>query len=531
MRRQLQEGAGPLRQTWHRPADPTRPAGRKAQSEPENLTSALGKWSALPIEIDRSPTGRDPLPQQSKIVIMAGPTLDTGQAGRLPIARHTPPERLEIRAYRMLTRLARPAAPFILRMRQRRGKEDALRLGERLGRASLARPSGPVAWVHAASVGETSAVLPLVAELETRRPGLTVLLTTGTVTSARFAATRIRGRTLHQYIPLDEPSFVAAFLDHWRPTLGIFTEQEVWPNLVLTAAGRAIPLALVNARMSDRSFDRWQRRSGLAAALFSRFAIVLAQNEALARRFDALGAQRAVAAGNLKIDAPAPPVDAMAFAALAQALGDRPRLVAASTHDSEEIAMAQAHRQLQRQVPGLITIIAPRHPERGRVVAEALSALGLSVRLRSTRALPGPDTDIYVADTIGELGTLYASTPVAFVGGSLIPHGGQNPIEAVRHGAVVMTGPSTHNFADAYAALLAAGGAVRLAGPDELASVLGGLLQEPARTEAMRARAMLALESLSGALDQTVAALLPYLPDDDDGDGGARGPVIDVGGA
>lgn len=444
---------------------------------------------------------------------MAGPTFDTGQAGPLPITRIAPPERLEIRAYRMLTRLARPAAPFILGMRERRGKEDPLRRGERLGRASLPRPSGPVAWVHAASVGETSAVLPLIAALEARRPGLTVLLTTGTVTSARFAAARIAGATLHQYVPLDEPSFVAAFLDHWRPTLGVFTEQEVWPNLVLAATERGIPLALVNARMSDRSFDRWQRRSGLAAALFSRFAVVLAQNESLARRFEAIGVERAVPAGNLKIDAPAPPVDAAAFAALAKALGGRPRLVAASTHGGEELAIAAAHRRLKGDMPGLVTIIAPRHPERGGAVAEAVRGAGLVARLRSGQALPDADTDIYVADTIGELGTLYATAPVAFVGGSLIPHGGQNPIEAVRHGAVVVTGPSIHNFGDAYAALIEAGGAVRIAGPDELASACGALLMDARRTEAMKVCAGRALQGLSGALERTVAALLPYLPD------------------
>jgi 3-deoxy-D-manno-octulosonic-acid transferase len=333
------------------------------------------------------------------------------------------------------------------------------------------------------------------------------------VTSARVAAGRISERTVHQYIPLDEPSFVASFLDHWRPALGVFTEQEVWPNLVLSAAERGVPLALVNARMSERSFERWQRRAGVAEALFSRFAVVLAQNASLAQRFEAIGAQRVVVAGNLKIDAPAPPIDAAAFAALAAALGERPRIVAASTHDTEELAVAEAHCRLKSQVSGLVSIIAPRHPERGEAVADAVSGLGLSVRRRSEGVLPDAATDVYVADTIGELGTLYATAPVAFVGGSLIPHGGQNPIEAVRHGAVVVTGLSTHNFADAYAALVGAGGAIRVAGVEDLAPTLALLLKDPARIEAMRANATRALQSLSGALERTVAALLPYLPD------------------
>ncbi len=444
---------------------------------------------------------------------MAGPTLHTGQAGPLPMRPRVTRERLEIKAYRILTRLARPAAPFILRYRERRGKEDPLRMSERLGQPSIARPSGSLVWMHAASVGETNAVLPLVDALRARRPELTLLLTTGTVTSARFAAARIGRRTMHQYIPLDEPSFVASFLDYWRPALGVFTEQEVWPNLVLSSVERGIPLALVNARMSERSFERWQRRSGLAEALFSRFDVVLAQNAPLAERFQAIGAKRVVIAGNLKIDAPPPPVDAAAFHALETALGQRPRIVAASTHDTEELAIADAHCRLKGSVNGLVSIIAPRHPERGEAVAAAVASLGLSVSRRAEGALPDGGTDIYIADTIGELGTLYATTPIAFVGGSLIPHGGQNPIEAVRHGAVVVTGASTHNFADAYTALVDGGGAVRVTGGDELAPALALLLEDPHRIATMRANATRALQSLSGALERTVAALLPYLPE------------------
>ena len=359
-------------------------------------------------------------------------------------------------------------------------------------------------------------MLPLLVALEQRYPELTALLTTGTVTSGRFAASRISRRTIHQYVPLDEPSFVASFLDHWRPSLGVFTEQEVWPNLVLSAAERGIPLALVNARMSERSFERWQRRSGVARALFSRFDVVLAQNAVLAERLPTIGAQCVVVAGNLKIDAPAPPVDEAAHAALAGALAARPRLIAASTHDTEELAIAEAHCRLAERISGLVSIIAPRHPERGEAIAGAISALGLTVRRRSEGALPDGETDVYVADTIGELGTLYATAPVAFIGGSLIAHGGQNPIEAVRHGAVVVTGPSTHNFADAYAALVGAQAAIEVSGAGELAPTLALLLSEPARIEAMRANATRALHGLSGALERTIAALAPYLPEQHD---------------
>ncbi|MGE0765649.1 MAG: 3-deoxy-D-manno-octulosonic acid transferase [Hyphomicrobiaceae bacterium] len=444
---------------------------------------------------------------------MVDPMLQTGQTD-FPTSNGTRVSAscLEIRAYRMLTRLARPAAPYILRFRERKGKEDPSRLGERLGRASIVRPEGPVVWVHAASVGETSAVLPLISELAVRRPEVTTLLTTGTVTSARFAESRLRSSNVHQYVPLDEPSFVSAFLDHWRPCLGIFTEQEVWPNLVLAATARRIPLVLVNARMSDRSFDRWQRYSTLSTALFSRFDMVLAQNEALARRFEQIGAQHVMAVGNLKIDAPPPPVDADTLAAIEHALAGIPRIVAASTHEGEEKVVAEAHIAAKRELAGLVTLIAPRHPDRGEAVGDAAASLGLSVRRRSLGEWPEKGTDIYVCDTIGELGTLYAASSVAFIGGSLITHGGQNPIEAVHHDAAVLTGPSTHNFSDAYSALFQAGGAVQVGAADQLAQATVDLIARPLQAEAMRGNARRALAQLSGALEQTLLAISPLLP-------------------
>ncbi len=437
--------------------------------------------------------------------------LNTGVPGRLPIAIPAPPDRVELRLYSALTRAAVPVAPLILWWRQRHGKEDRARLGERLGKTSTRRPDGPLVWVHAASVGETSSILPLLRRLSEARPDLTFLLTTGTVTSANFAATRLPPRTIHQYVPLDSPGLVSAFLDHWRPSLGVFTEQEIWPNLVIEANRRQIPLALVNARMSDASFERWQRRPGLASALFSRFAVVLAQSETLAERFRSLGAANAASSGNLKFDAPPPPVDRDAHLALATALGSRPRIVAASTHPGEEELLAKAHLELRQIVPGLASIIAPRHPERGPRIAASLTAMGLQVARRQQGELPSPTTDIYIADTIGELGTLYASTPIAFIGGSLVPHGGQNPIEAVQHGAAVVSGPHTRNFTDAISALTAAGGAEIVPDAAHLAPALRALLTAPERIAAMQAGATQALTHMSGALERTATALVTLL--------------------
>ncbi len=292
----------------------------------------------------------------------------------------------------------------------------------------------------------------------------------------------------------------------------MLTESEVWPNLILETAERGIPLALVNGRMSNRSFRRWKRYRSLSEPLFSRFDVVLAQNEKLTRNFADLGARHVVDAGNLKIDAPPPPVDVRELERLREALAGRPVLVAASTHEGEEEIVAEAHRQLARNVKGVCTIIAPRHPERGTGIAETLKGQGFSVAQRSAGQLPNERTDIYIADTIGELGTLYALAAVAFIGGSLVEHGGQNPIEPIGHGAVVLTGPHWRNFRDFYRALLRHKGAIEVASAAELATAAGALITNEAELARMRAGAKTALMSLAGALDRTSDALAALLP-------------------
>ncbi len=439
-------------------------------------------------------------------------------------ARATPPSAggdapaaqpgFSFKTYRALMRLARPAAPLVLRARASRGKEDAGRRGERLGQASMPRPDGRLAWVHAASVGETNAILPLLPALRAHRPDMRFLVTTGTVTSAEVAARRLGPHDIHQFVPLDVPQFVRRFLDHWQPQLAIFTESEIWPNLLMETAARSIPLALVNARMSNRSFARWRRNRGLSEPVFSRFDVVLAQNERLARRFGELGGRTVLSVGNLKVDAPPPAADPAEIRRLGDILAKRPRMVAASTHDGEDEIIGLAHKLLAQKLDNFCTIIVPRHPERGGCVAELLRRQGLAVTQRSQGALPDPSTDIYVADTLGELGTFYTLSPVAFVGGSLVERGGQNPIEAVRHGAVVITGPHWANFTDAYRALLRHRAALQVETADQLAAAASALLSDEMELARMRASAQMALSSLSGALSRTVEALLPLLPDE-----------------
>ncbi len=422
------------------------------------------------------------------------------------------PRGLTLRAYRALSQGLNPAAGLFLRRRSRQGKELPERLGERMGHASADRPETTLIWFHAASVGETNAILPLIDALRRERPELGILLTTVTVTSSRIAASRLPKGAIHQFIPLDTPTFVSRFFDHWRPDLALFTESEIWPNLILEAKERGVPLALLNARMSDRSFRRWQKMRGLSRALFSRFDLVLAQSEKLAKRLGRLGAPKVIAAGNLKFDAPPPPIDMAALSQLRTAMRGRPLFLAASTHPGEDEIIAGVHKTLKADHPQLLTIIVPRHPERGRAIAAMAAGLGVNARLRSQGEMPEEATDLYVSDTIGELGVYYSLAPFAFIGGSLIPHGGQNPIEAVKLGAAVITGPHRHNFREVFETIADKGGCRFVADAEELTAVVGELLRDPGSLAALRGGAEVAITECSGALKRTLDALEPYLP-------------------
>jgi 3-deoxy-D-manno-octulosonic-acid transferase len=418
-----------------------------------------------------------------------------------------------LRAYRAGTSALKPLAPLILNVRERRGKEDPARRQERLGISDIKRPEGPLIWLHAASVGETNAILPVIAALEAARPNVTCLLTTGTTTSAKLATARLSERAIHQFVPLDAPQFVRQFLNHWQPEMVVFTESEIWPNLITYSAERDVPLILVNARMSQKSFRKWRRNIKLARELFGRFDLVLAQNEKLARRFQELGVGRSKGVGNLKIDAPPPPIDEFELQRLRRAFNGRPLVLAASTHPGEEEILADVHRTLKSAIPGCHSIVAPRHPERGGAIAALFAEQGFRVTQRSLGELPDQGSDIYVADTIGELGMLFALAPVAFMGGSLVPHGGQNPIEAVRHDTAVLTGPHWRNFTDEYRMLLQSGGAREVTSGADMADAMSLLISDEAARNDMLQNARDGLAKLSGALPLTIETLLSYLPE------------------
>ncbi len=421
----------------------------------------------------------------------------------------TEPLPMALRVYRSLSTVAAPLVGVLSGRRLKRGKEDSGRLDERRGVSKRRRPDGPLVWIHGASVGEVLAAAALIERLRALK--VTVLITSGTVTSAAIVARRFLPDVIHQYIPYDAPKFVARFLDHWRPSLALFVESDLWPNLILACSARRLPMALINGRMSPRSFPRWRRASRTIAALLGRFDVCLAQSQTDAERFTALGARNVVVTGNLKLDVPAPPADNARLERLMALTRGRQVVVAASTHPGEEEILLAAHQQLARLAPGLLTVIAPRHPDRGEAIARMIAASGVQVALRSHEDLPGARIGVYVADTMGELGLFYRLAPVVFMGGSLVPHGGQNPIEAAKLGAAIVHGPHVFNFADVYDALDRSGGARLAETGNMLVRQIGELLRDPEARQRTIAAAERVVDQLGGALERTLHALQPYL--------------------
>ncbi|HYC16385.1 MAG TPA: 3-deoxy-D-manno-octulosonic acid transferase [Pseudolabrys sp.] len=414
-----------------------------------------------------------------------------------------------LRMYRLLSAAVGPFTPILLARRLKRGKEHRQRLPERRGENRIARPEGPLVWLHGASVGELASVLPLIDRIRAR--GISILVTTGTVTSGGLAEQRLPREVIHQFIPLDIPRFVRRFLDHWQPDLALFVESELWPNMMIESAMRGIPMVLVNARLSENSFDRWRRLPNSIAALLQRVDLCLAGTSSDAARLSELGASNVTTTGNLKLDVPPPPADPAALATLQNSIAGRPLIAAASTHAGEEEVVIEAHARLHKNFPGLLTLIAPRHPERGPSVAEIAARAGLAAALRSRGELPNRTTQIYVADTVGELGVIYRLASAVFVGGSLVKHGGQNPIEPAKLRTAILHGPHVWNFAEIYNALDNAHGAEPVEDVNRLTAHLAAWLTDPDACARVGEAGRVVTENLGGALDRTLASLDPYL--------------------
>lgn len=408
--------------------------------------------------------------------------------------------------YELLWRALSPAVPLVLRIRAARGKEDWGRIGERYGTFTLGRPGGSLIWVHGASVGECLSTLPLVGRLLEKRPDRHVLVTSGTFTAAQLMKERLPSRAFHQYAPLDSRRAVRRFLNHWRPNLALVVESELWPNRILETKAAGIPMALINARLSERSFRGWSRWPGNARLILGCFDLCLAQDALVAERLRRLGAGGVSVSGSLKAEAPPLPVDQSALAAFRELAGVRPLFLAAQTHPGEDEIVLHVAAALRKHPPGALTVIVPRHPGRGESIAALARRAGFRTARRSSGEPLLPETEVYVADTLGELGLFYRAAKFAFLGGSLVPQGGHNPIEAAILGTAVLTGPHHQNFEEIYGVLLAAEERRAVISAGELAEEVISLLADPDGTARMGARAKKAAESLTGALERTAAA-------------------------
>ena len=394
-----------------------------------------------------------------------------------------------LKTYRAATRLLRPVADYALARRLKAGKEDAERLGERRGLSDLPRPDGKLLWLHGASVGESLSILPLVDALAESHADLSFLVTTGTVTSAALMAERLPERAFHQYVPIDQPHFVKRFMEHWKPDAAFFVESELWPVMLGEGTKRNIPMALINGRMSPRSFEGWQGRRTAARELLSVFDVIIAQNLENAERFETLAQRPVGTLGNLKLAADPLPAPREAVEEVAGWIEDRPLWLAASTHHSEEVQVLSAHRQMLAALPNTVLLLAPRHPARGDEVEDICRDHGFSVARRSKGEIIGQKTQVYLADTLGELGIFYSLSDIAFVGGSFLGIGGHNPLEPARLGCAILHGPEVFNFADTYAEMRADGSAGLVRNERDLAAALARLLTDEKTRGAMAGQA------------------------------------------
>ena len=411
--------------------------------------------------------------------------------------------------YRAAGFVVSPFVPMILALRASRGKEVSARRFERYGKPKVKRPTGPLVWVHAASVGETNAVLPLIEQIV--ETGSRVLLTTVTVTSSQVAQKRLPKGALHQFVPVDIAPFVRSFLDHWQPDMALFVESEIWPLTMSELNHRDIPLIIINGRMSERSFTRWSKMPAMVRQMFGNVPLCLVQTEQDRQRYRALGIEAVEVTGNLKLDVPPPSAEEGELRRLKAAIGPRPVWIAASTHPGEERLLAQAHQRMVLRIPNLLTIIVPRHPERGEEILKDLRTIVSATQRRTEQPVISASTQIYLCDTLGELGLFYRLSRIAFVGGTLVDLGGQNPIEPARLGCAILHGPHVANFEEIYAALDRQGGGEMIETERDLIQLLARLFASPAEVHRRSELARQALRPFAGSLDATLMALAPFL--------------------
>jgi len=415
--------------------------------------------------------------------------------------------------YRVLSSLLHPFIPLLLRKRLRGGKELPERMSERVGVSTVARPNTPIVWIHAASMGEVNSVLPLIERITQHFPALTVLLTTVTVTSSQHVASRLPERVMHQFVPVDTPQAMTRFFQFWKPSLLCLVDSEFWPNMLMLCRKYDCHAVVLNARISQRSARRWAKLPATIRTMLGCFSLVLAKSAEDAARLKELGALHVRECGNLKFSAPALPALPADVEAIVQAMGARPVWLTASTHPEEEIKMLDAHLHIREKFPDALLVIVPRHAVRGVQIVEQLRAIApsLTIGLRSAGDVLSTHMDVYVADTMGELGLWYRAIPVVCMGGSFVPHGGQNPFEPALLGAAVLCGAHMHNFKEFCAPLHDAQALWTVQDTQALAAAIQTLFHEPERVVAMGARAQQVVQSRQHALNDVWSEMQPLI--------------------
>lgn len=414
-----------------------------------------------------------------------------------------------LNVYKAATVLGYPLIAVCLAIRKAKGKEDLTRFPERMGYAGKPRPDGRLIWIHGASVGETLSALPLINKLSELYPAVRIMVTSGTLTSADLMAKRLPANAFHQFVPVDTPAAVKRFVDYWKPDAALWIESEFWPNLLSEIAAHKIPLILINGRVSDRSFERWRKFPAFCRELQGLFTKSFGQTDEDARRLRVLGAKDAACVGNLKFAAGDLPYDADEFAKLEKQIANRPCWIAASTHEGEEEQLAFVQNALKTK--NALMILAPRHPKRGDEIEKLLKPAGLIVARRSRGEDIAPDTAVYLADTIGEMGLFYRLAQIAFVGGSLVAFGGQNIIEPARLGKAVVCGKYMMNFKEIVAKAVAAGALTVVEDKKELAQTLDALFENEGILKSKRENARRFALNQADVLNRLTAALTPYL--------------------
>ena len=419
-----------------------------------------------------------------------------------------------IRSYSLLTRMLGPVSPLWIKRRARLGKEDPERADERHGLASLPRPEGRLYWCHAASVGECTMMLPLIERLLREDESAHLLMTSGTLTSAQLMAQRLPERAFHQYVPLDYPKAVNAFLDHWQPDLAIWAESEIWPNLISLTRQSGCPMVLINARMSQKSLDNWHSKGAKSARqIFSNFDLVLAADERTAKGLSWLLDRDVEMAGNLKDAAPPLPVRPDELARLKQQIGMRPVWCAASTHEGEDIFMIEAHNNVRERHPEALLILAPRHPERLAGITYLLDMQDQSYVTRTSGDPISGETSVFVIDTIGDMGLAFRLSYITFVAGSLVQGlAGHNPLEPARLSNAIMTGPHISSFADCYMEMISFDAVQRVLAPEPIGHMVADMMSDPMLHNGYMERAQSFADSRDALLDYVWDQLSPLLP-------------------